>query len=126
MSLSRLALSASSLLCAAACLAAPAAQAAEENRCGWFSNPTPANAWLTDRDGQWIISTQGGEGAEGDWPTFKDRDWVVTNGISYGYGCACMRVTVDRKEKRILTIKSSRALPLATCRNDKAIGKSPG
>ena len=111
------------VLAAASC--AFVTHAAGENRCGWFSNPTPANAWLTDRDGQWIISTQGAEGAEGDWPTFGDKQWVVTNGSSYGYGCACMRVTVDRKEKRILSIKSSRALPLATCRNDKAIGKAP-
>jgi hypothetical protein len=35
------------------------AYAAEENRCGWFSNPTPGNAWLKDRDGEWTIGTQG-------------------------------------------------------------------
>ncbi|MGO4778074.1 DUF4087 domain-containing protein, partial [Lysobacter sp. 2RAB21] len=35
------------------------AKAAVENRCGWFVNPSPANAWLIDRDGEWIIATQG-------------------------------------------------------------------
>lgn len=39
-------------------------------RCGWFENPTPANAWLTDRDGDWIIPVQGGHQANGDWPAF--------------------------------------------------------
>jgi hypothetical protein len=112
----------SAALCA---LAALPAQAAEENRCGWFSNPTPGNAWLTDRDGEWTIGIQGSEPAEGDWPTFGKGQWVVTNGSSYGYGCACMRVTVDKQEKRVLAIKSARALPLATCRKDKTIGKAP-
>jgi len=31
-----------------------------ETRCGWFSNPTPANAWLWDREAEWIIGVQGG------------------------------------------------------------------
>jgi hypothetical protein len=31
-----------------------------ETRCGWFSNPTPANIWLYDRDGDWTIGVQGG------------------------------------------------------------------
>ena len=118
-----LALRVTALLSIALC--ASTAYAAEENRCGWFSNPTPGNAWLKDRDGEWIIGTQGSEPAEGDWPEFKRGQWVVTNGSSYGYGCACMRVTVDKKEMRVLAIKSARALPLATCRNDKAIGKAP-
>lgn len=30
-----------------------------ETRCGWFHNPTPNNATLTDRDGEWVVSTQG-------------------------------------------------------------------
>ena len=38
-----------------------------ETRCGWFSDPTPANASLYDRDGEWIIAVQGGYQAEGDW-----------------------------------------------------------
>lgn len=31
-----------------------------ENRCGWVDNPTPANWWLTDRDGEWVIGVPGG------------------------------------------------------------------
>ena len=29
--------------------------AGAERRCGWLSNPTPANYWLSDRDGEWTI-----------------------------------------------------------------------
>ena len=36
-----------------------------ETRCGWFSNPTPANASLYDSQREWIISVQGGYEAEG-------------------------------------------------------------
>lgn len=91
-----------------------------ETRCGWFENPTPANAWLTDRDGEWIISVQGGYQADGDWPDFKKSQWVKTN-INYGHGCACMKVTTDRAEMRILKIISATAKPLSTCRKDKAL-----
>ena len=104
---------------------AAAGQQRSEQRCGWFSNPTPANAWLIDRDGEWTISVQGDYSAEGDWPNFPDRYWKKTN-INYGYGCACMRVTTNRAEKQIIVIKSAVAKPLSTCRNDKALrGKRP-
>lgn len=93
-----------------------------ETRCGWFSNPTPSNAWLNDRDGEWIISIQGGYQAEGDWPDFKPSQWVETN-VHYGYGCACMKVTTDDKEKHILKILSATAKPLSTCKKDKALMK---
>ena len=43
------------------------AQAQFEMRCGWFSNPTPGNVWLYDRDGEWTIEVQGGYRVEGDW-----------------------------------------------------------
>jgi hypothetical protein len=79
-----------------------------EMRCGWFSNPTPANASLFDREGEWIIGVQGGYQAEGDWPSFSPKQWVQTNG-HYGYGCACLRVRVDRSERRILVIESTQA-----------------
>jgi hypothetical protein len=91
-----------------------------ENRCGWFVNPTPANASLEDKDGEWIISVQGGYQAEGDYPEFDDKDWVKTN-VNYGYGCACMRVKVDFKTHRILEIASATAKPLAACRKDPAL-----
>jgi hypothetical protein len=104
------------LLALAILFASPALAA--ENRCGWFENPTPANAWLTDAQGQWIIASQGSFMAEGDWPSIDD--WVATNG-SYGYGCTCMRVTTDKAESRILEIHSSRPLPLSKCENDPAL-----
>jgi hypothetical protein len=91
-----------------------------ETRCGWFSNPTPANAWLADKDGEWIIGVQGGRQADGDWPDFKPSEWVRTNG-NYGYGCACLRVKVDRKTLDILEIKSAHARPLSACRKDRAL-----
>ena len=91
-----------------------------ENRCGWFHNPTPGNATLTDRDGEWEVSTQGGFSAEGDWPEFTDTQWTQTNG-HYGYGCACMKVVVDRSERRVLRMASATAKSLKVCRADKAL-----
>lgn len=91
-----------------------------ETRCGWFSNPTPSNAWLTDRHGEWLISVQGGYQAEGDWPAFKDSQWVKTN-INYGYGCACMKVTTSRAEMKIVSIQSAFAKPISACRRDRAL-----
>ncbi len=93
-----------------------------ETRCGWFSNPTPANASLYDRDGEWIIGVQGGHQAEGDWPDFSGKQWVETN-VHYGYGCACLRVQVDRSTERVIKIESSRPRPLSACRRDKALKK---
>ncbi|WP_225584879.1 DUF4087 domain-containing protein [Acidovorax sp. ACV01] len=107
----------------------PAAGVAQplENRCGWFhnptpNNPTPNNATLTDRDGEWVVSTQGGDSAEGDWPVFTDAQWKKTNG-HYGYGCACMKVVVDRSDGRVLRIASAAAKPLKACREDRALPK---
>lgn len=96
-----------------------------ETRCGWFHNPTPANAWFTDAAGEWTIGVQGGHQAEGDWPDFSSARWVKTN-INYGYGCACMKVTTDRAEKRVLRIHSAYSKPLSACRKDKALkGREP-
>jgi hypothetical protein len=92
-----------------------------ETRCGWFSNPTPGNAWLNDRDGQWTIGVQGGYQAEGDWPVFKPRQWVKTNSPDYGYGCACLEVRVNRETHEVVEIKSARARPLASCRHDPSL-----
>ena len=93
-----------------------------ETRCGWFSNPTPANAWLNDSQGEWTISIQGGYQAEGDYPNFKPSQWVETNG-PHGYGCACMKVTTDKSEMKILKIFSATARPLSACRKDKRLKK---
>jgi len=50
-----------------------------ETRCGWFVNPTSGNAWLIDHDGESSVGIQGGHQADGDWPQFRDAEWVVTN-----------------------------------------------
>ena len=105
------------LLMAAMALAAPAA--ATERRCGWLHNPTPANWWLVDRDGEWLIAAQGGYQAPGldDMPDMTTREWVSTNG-NYGHGCACMNVTTDRVSRRVTRIESATPLPLRQCRAD--------
>jgi hypothetical protein len=95
-----------------------------ETRCGWFQNPTPANAWLNDRDGRWIIGVQGGYQAMGDWPNIPDNQWVRTNG-NYGYGCACMKVVANKPKKQISQIAAASARPLAACRRDPAL-QEPG
>ena len=84
-----------------------------ETRCGWFSNPTPGNVWLNDRDGQWTIGIQGGYQTEGDWvwPEFKKGQWIRTNAGSYGYGCACLQVRIAKGTNRVLEIKGARAPP---------------
>jgi hypothetical protein len=109
------------LLSALATAAPVSAAGVQETRCGWFDNPTPANAWITDRDGQWIIGAQGGRQADGDWPDFPDNRWVHTNGGSYGHGCACVQGIFDRKRKDVLRIISARTRPLSVCRADKAL-----
>ena len=91
-----------------------------ETRCGWFSNPTPANASLYDRDGKWIIGVQGGYQAKGDWPNFGPKQWVETN-VHYGYGCACLRARVDRETSRVIEIVSARPRALSVCRRDRPL-----
>ncbi|HEX8495491.1 MAG TPA: DUF4087 domain-containing protein [Pyrinomonadaceae bacterium] len=94
-----------------------------ETRCGWLDNPTPANLSLFDRDGEWIIGVQGGHQVEGDWewPTFRPRQWVSTNAGSYGYGCACLQLRVDKETHKVLEIKSARARLLSVCRRDRSL-----
>lgn len=95
-----------------------------EKRCGWIDNPTPANWWLTDAQGQWIISSQGGYQAPGmdNLPDMSTQGWVETNGY-YGYGCACMQVTTDKKSKRVTRIYSATPIPIARCTADKKLPK---
>ncbi|MBE9185155.1 DUF4087 domain-containing protein [Microcoleus sp. LEGE 07076] len=99
---------------------------AGETRCGWLYNPTPANWFLTDKAGSWTISVQGGYQARGmDFlPNIDSRQFVKTNG-NYGYGCACLSVTPNRKQMRITEIKSGKALPLSTCQRDRNLPKRP-
>lgn len=93
-----------------------------ETRCGWLSNPTPFNFSLYDRESEWIISVQSGYQVEGfEAPDFKDQ-WIDTNN-SYGYGCACLNMTVDKETSRVLAIRKSSARPLSACQKDKALRK---
>ncbi|PZQ81733.1 MAG: DUF4087 domain-containing protein [Ancylobacter novellus] len=98
---------------------------AAENRCGWFVNPTPGNFYLTDRDGDWWMRSQGGLEAEGfdNAPEFDPKQYVKLQPNGYGYGCACLSVETDKAEKNITRIYSGKILPLARCRNDKALSK---
>lgn len=99
---------------------------AAETRCGWIQNPTPGNWWLDDAQNTWTIMTQGGNDEPEGMdliPDISEHDYVKTNG-NYGYACACMSVETDGEE-RITQILSFRQLPLAKCRNDKAL-KFPG
>jgi Protein of unknown function (DUF4087) len=94
-----------------------------EMRCGWISNPTPANWWLTDADGEWTIMTQGGDGGPDGMdlmPDFTEKQWVRTNGY-YGYGCACM--DVETQDDRITRITSVRQLALSKCERDPKLKK---
>jgi hypothetical protein len=106
------------LVLIALALAAVSSAEAAERRCGWWQNPTPANVWLLDKDGEWTVAVQGGHQADGDWPDFKQ--WVKVNG-NYGYGCACIDVEVDRATKTVLKIVRAQARPLSACRRDKAL-----
>jgi hypothetical protein len=91
-------------------------------RCGWYDNPTPGNHWLTDREGRWTISTQGSRGSAvaDNLPDMTTGEWVRTNGY-YGYGCACMRVSVNRQTRQITRLYSARPIALSRCRNDRAL-----
>lgn len=102
-------------------LAATIAEAAER-RCGWYDNPTPGNHWLTDRDGEWVLSTQGREPPPG-MDSMRDMTtagWVATNGY-YGYGCACVTLEADRATRRVTCVLAGEPLPLARCRADRSL-----
>jgi hypothetical protein len=103
--------------------AAPSRPAAAAPRCGWIQNPTPGNWWLDDRDGEWLIGMQGGYQAPGldSVPDLTERHWVVTNGASYGYGCACVSGTFDPRKKRVTRIGQVRQKPIAACRADRKL-----
>jgi hypothetical protein len=94
-------------------------------RCGWFDNPTPGNFWLTDKNGEWTIGTQGMKEADGllDMPDMSTKGWVVTNGSSYGFGCACMNVDTDAETMEITRIYKARPMPLKTCAKNYGVEK---
>lgn len=98
-----------------------------QTRCGWLDNPTTATYSLSDKDREWIIGEQGGYQVEDfDRPAFKRGQWVSFFGGSYGYGCACLQITVDEETSYVLEIRKSYARPLAACKKDKALRKWKG
>jgi len=104
--------------------AASPAQPPFQKICGWLHNPTPANWWLTDRAGQWTLSSQGGRQAPG-WEEIggtNSGEWVETNG-SYGYGCACASMRVDRTAGEVIEIRSLEPRPIKACRGNKRLPK---
>lgn len=103
-------------------VAAPKPVAAAARRCGWLHNPTPANWWLVDRDGQWVLGSQGGDQAPGmdEMPDMSAAEWVETNG-SYGYGCACMDIVADPATGQVLRVSGAAPKPLARCRADRKL-----
>jgi hypothetical protein len=100
--------------------------ASAEYRCGWLENPTPANWWLRDAEGLWILSAQGSAPVTGMdlIPDISAHDFVKTNG-PYGYACACLNAQFDAAQKRASRIISVRQLPLDKCRQDTKLPK-PG
>jgi hypothetical protein len=99
------------------------AEAIGVRRCGWLSNPTPANWWLTDAEGQWILATQGAEQAPGmdEMPDMSRAGWVETNG-HYGYGCACMTLA-SNPDGRVTRVSDAKPKPLGQCRADRKLPK---
>jgi hypothetical protein len=102
---------------------------AEETRCGWLENPSPANMWLIDRDGSWDISVQGTPNILDDksmellyQATVNEKEFVRTN-QNYGFSCACLTVDLDKEKKLIIAIYESKQLPLKKCLEDISITK---
>ena len=95
-----------------------------ETRCGWFQNPTPANYSLYNKDNEWFIGVQGDHQVKNfQIPAFKRGQWMNFFERSYGYGCACFQMTVDKETQNVLEIKKSYSKPLSACRKDKALKK---
>ena len=109
-----------------ALVAALPGAAMAETRCGWFTNPTPANVFLDDADGGWTLSAQGRGGV----PGFDDawasegspQEWVMMSPAGYGYGCACVEGDfgpVGSQEVR--EVRRYWHRPLAACAEDPAL-----
>lgn len=92
--------------------------------CGWYDNPSPQNAYLIDRTGEWVLSEMAGHQAEGNWsPDFGKSQWFLSGSGSYGYGCACMNVIAEKANMKITKVLSSRARPIDACYFDKTLPK---
>jgi len=113
------------VLSAALILCLPLAAAAE-TRCGWLTNPTPANVFLDDAHGGWTLSAQGRGGV----PGFDDawgaagnpEQWVQMHPAGYGYGCACVEGDFGPVgSQEVLEVRRYWSRPLAACAEDPAL-----
>ncbi len=109
---------------------APQHLSATENRCGWYSNPTPANYWLDDADNSWTLSIQGDFHADNffDLPAsnfdFGDQ-WISRGPTSYGYGCACVKGDFNHETSEAIRVESVKPLPLDRCYADPNLLSEP-
>lgn len=115
----------SAVLCATLLLMSmPMATLAAEKRCGWLENPTPANLWLIDAEGEWTISIQGSgfidQDAPDRLPEIDDQEFVRTN-YNYGFSCVCLQVETDRSRMEITRVFSGEQLLLKQCLEDPAL-----
>jgi Protein of unknown function (DUF4087) len=110
------------IMCAALVISQPAYAA--ERRCGWIDNPTPGNWSLDDKNGTWYLGAQGTDPIDGMEliPDMENKQWVRTNG-SYGYGCGCLTMDVNHKNRQVIRVLSARQLPLKICRADRKLPK---
>jgi hypothetical protein len=100
-------------VCALAIACASGAPASEK-RCGWLDNPSPANLFLDDKDGEWVIASMG----EAAGPNAIGAD-----DVPWENDCACLVVDTDKKSQRIVRIYSTQIEPKAKCRADKSLPK---
>ena len=100
--------------------------ATAETRCGWFTNPTPANVFLDDAHGGWTLSAQGRGGV----PGFDDAwaaegspaEWVQMSPAGYGYGCGCVEGEFGPVgSQQVLAVRRYWHRPLAACADDPAL-----
>lgn len=110
----------SGLLVVTCLVSAPTYAAGPLTRCGWVSNPTPGNWYLSDSDGDWTLATQGSDQEAGGMDLIGDisaGDYEATNG-NYGYACGCMKVLDDPSNMRIIEVLSFRQSRLSKCASD--------
>ena len=100
---------------------------AEEVRCGWLDNPTPANVWLVDKEGTWVLSTQGVQNPLSDdsidliFQAFDNKsEYVRTNG-NHGFSCACLTLETDKSDHSVTHVSKSKQLDLKRCLEDTSI-----
>jgi len=100
----------------------PLAVFAKESRCGWLENPSPANYWFTDKDGEWTISIQGDKSAIGmeKLAGFPDNEFIQTN-VGYGYGCACITIDTNFGKREVIKIYKFNPISLQRCKSDKKL-----